>query len=41
MASSESDSDDKAEVVGYQFKPGFAGEEIVFQNDASSPAVKF
>ena len=43
MSSSESESDDKikAEVVGYPFEPGFAEEEIVSQNDASSPAVKF
>jgi hypothetical protein len=34
MSSSESDSDDKAELVGYQFEPGFSEEEIVSQNDA-------
>ena len=33
MFSSESDSDDKAEVVGCQFEPGFAGGKIVSQND--------
>ena len=37
----QSESDDKAEVVGCQFEPGFAEEEIISQNDASSPAVKF
>jgi hypothetical protein len=41
MSSSESESDDKAEVVGCQSEPGFAEEEIVSQNDHSSPAVKF
>ena len=41
MSSSDCDSDDKAEVVGYQFKPGFAEEQIVSQNDASLQAVKF
>ena len=33
MSSSERESDDKAEVVGYHFEPGFAEEEIVSQND--------
>jgi hypothetical protein len=33
MSSSESESDDKAEVVGYRFEPGIAEEEIVSQND--------
>ena len=33
MSSSESDSDDRAEVVGYQFEPGFAEGKNVNQND--------
>jgi hypothetical protein len=41
MSSSESEWDDKAEVVGCQFQPGFAEEEIVSQNDTSSTAVRF
>jgi hypothetical protein len=41
MSSSESESDDIAEVVGYQFEPEFTEEEIVCQNDASSPAADF
>jgi hypothetical protein len=33
MSSSESESDDKAELVECQFEPGFAEEKIVSQND--------